>query len=86
MKELEKDYEPGETRLFIYRLGFNVIGYVNSDAPEEYTKEAIEEFMKENYPDGVQLLDFRQATDEETEVFHELYTSEGGLSTPEVLH
>jgi hypothetical protein len=72
----EKPYEPQENRTFIYRLEFNVVGVCESDAPEDYTKTLLEETLRETYPEGVTLIDFKLATPEEAEMFAAMYDAQ----------
>lgn len=69
----EKEYTPGEPKLYVYKLAFDVTGIVDSDAPEDYTKKVLLESLKETYPDGIELADFREATPEEAETFRAIY-------------
>jgi hypothetical protein len=70
---MTEHYTPVEPAIYLYTLTINVTGAINSDAPEDKTKELLLEALSEKYADNIELLEFRQATPSEIESLKEFY-------------
>lgn len=72
---MTEEYTPQLPVTYIYTLNINATGAIDSDAPEEVTRDLLLEALNDKYAGNIELVEFRPATAEELtalEAYYEL--------------
>lgn len=70
---MTKEYEPQTPVTYIYTLSINATGAIDSDAPEDVTRDLLIEALNDKYSGNVDLMEFRPATADELSALEAYY-------------